>query len=95
MMHVSANEKAVSLNVHRYSAVMAAIESADIQSLGFKFIVYPTLIGSLFIVFMGRITVFLKRKYEFNLAPKVALWIGGGACLSFVFLGLHAHVFGF
>ena len=32
----------------------------------------PLTIGSLFIVTMGRLTMFLKRKYEFNLK---AAWV--------------------
>ena len=46
---------------------MVVMDSAAWQSMGYAFVLYPAVIGSLFIVFMGRITMCLKKKFEFNL----------------------------
>ena len=54
------------------AAAMAAVERADLQALGFVFVVYPTIIGSLFIMIMGQLCAKLKRKYEFNLSDLLA-----------------------
>jgi len=49
------------------ACVMVAMENVRFQSLGFWYILYPTVFGSLFIVTMGKVTTYLKRKYPFTL----------------------------
>ena len=56
-----------SLHPPACGAVMVVMDSAAWQSMGYAFVLYPAVIGSLFIVFMGRITMCLKKKFEFNL----------------------------
>ena len=50
------------------ACVFAAVDSAAIQSLGFWYVVYPVLFGSLFILAMGRLCHALKHRYEFVIA---------------------------
>lgn len=50
------------------ACVFAAVDSAAIQSLGFWYVVYPVLFGSLFILAMGRLCHALKHRYEFVVA---------------------------
>ena len=47
------------------AAVMACMDQVAIQELGFWYVAYPVLFGSLFILAMGKACTILKHKYEF------------------------------
>ena len=50
------------------AAVYFAMDNAaEVARLGAMYAVYPTLVGSLFVLAMGRLTVWLKTRFEFTL----------------------------
>ena len=50
------------------AAVYFAMDNAaEVARLGAVYAVYPTLVGSLFVLAMGRLTVWLKTRFEFTL----------------------------
>ena len=57
------------------AAVMACMDDAVWQNLGFVYVVYPVLFGSLFILTMGKLCAKMKREHEFVVAFR---WVGFG-----------------
>ena len=49
------------------AAIMGCMDQAAFQQLGYWYVLYPVLFGSLFVLFMGHLTQKLKTRYEFML----------------------------
>ena len=49
------------------AAIMAFMDQKVLQELGVWYVAYPVLLGSLFVLTMGRVCARLKRKHEFVL----------------------------
>ena len=47
------------------AAIMGCMDQAAFQQLGYWYVLYPVLFGSLFVLFMGHLTHKLKHRYEF------------------------------